>query len=90
MPRGQRVLNNLIFEETNKSLRRGRSEEFIRNRNECLLYRYYYYYSKINRLRYEDVLEVLSNEFFLASRTITDLLGDNSELVKTIFRINIL
>jgi hypothetical protein len=86
MPRGQRIFNKLIEADKNqKLLRRGRSEVFIANRNECLLYRYYYY-AKIKRFRLEHVLEAVSKEFFISDRTITNIIEAHSELRKKVFK----
>lgn len=90
MQRGKRLFDKLTGSSEGKALlskpsRRGRNEMLIENRNECLFYRFYYY-SRIKRLRYEDVLEVISNEFFLTPRTISNLIADESEYQKEVFK----
>lgn len=52
---------------------KGRNKALMHNRNILCYYRFYYY-SRIHKLRYEQVLSNLSNEFFLSVRTITDLI----------------
>jgi hypothetical protein len=90
MQRGKQLFDKLTGSSENTALlnkpsRRGRNEILIENRNECLLYRYYYY-AKIKRLRYEDVLEVVSKEFFISTRTITNILMEESEYQKKVFK----
>ena len=49
------------------------------NKRNILLVTRYYYWSEIRRLRFDDVLEILSTrEFFVESRTITNALLDYS------------
>lgn len=62
---------------------RGRSIELIKRRNTKLLYRYYYY-SKLMRVRYDDVLEKLAVEFDLTEYTISWLVGKHTEQLKEI------
>lgn len=89
MQRGRRNFNQLVDTVNDNKpqsvYKRGRSEALIINRNQCLIYRYYYY-SKIKRWRYEDVMNELSKEFFLNTRTILNHMEDQAELVKTIFK----
>lgn len=90
MQRGNQLFNKLTGSSENTALlnkpsRRGRNEILIENRNECLFYRFYYY-ARIKKLRYEDVLEVISNEFFLSPRTISNLFTDKSEYQKEVFK----
>ena len=87
MLRGQRLFNGLIDEEEPKFSRRGRNEALIKRRNECLLYRYYYY-SKIKRMRYGDVLKTVGEEFYIAPRTLSDILAEQAVSLKTIFKEN--
>ena len=65
--------------------RKGRSEELLERRNEVILYRYYYYV-KIKRMRYEDIITVLGKEFFLAERTTVDLLMKSSDELSNIYK----
>ncbi len=49
------------------------------NKRNILLVTRYYYWSEIRRLRFDDVLEILSTrEFFVEGRTITNALLDYS------------
>lgn len=87
--RGSRLFNNLMNESRNdlkeKYAKRGRNKDLVANRNECLLYRYYYY-SKLQKLRYDEVLELMGREFFLANRSITDIIMSKSESLKIVFK----
>lgn len=87
MQRGSRLFDKLINDEIEKKQqpsKRGRNENLIAERNECLIYRYYYY-SKIHRLRYADMIEKMQKEFYLSERTVADIIQVNSELVSRIF-----
>lgn len=87
--RGSRLFNKLMNESRNdlkeKHGKRGRNKNFLANRNECLLYRYYYY-SKLKKLRYDEVLELVSRDFFLANRSIRDITTAESESLKIVFK----
>ena len=93
MNRGSRSLYSSLFEEdqTNTSTlpkpeRKGRSEILIAQRNELLVYRYYYH-AKIQEKKYMKALTTLEKELFLSTRTITDILSEHNaqlqELVRT-------
>lgn len=63
---------------------KGRSSRLIQRRNEYLIKRYYFWY-ELQRLRFEDVIERLSeNEVFLEEEYILRLIRDNSHLLKEI------
>lgn len=53
--------------------RPGRNEDLVRQRDELLLHRYYYYV-KIVRRQYQDTLDLLQAEFFLSQRRIVDII----------------
>jgi hypothetical protein len=58
----------------------GTGRDLLKQRNECLVDRYYFY-GKFTDKRYSKILEHLSQEFFLAQITIADLLQDNFEMI---------
>lgn len=60
----------------NASLRKGRSNKLVEKRNEYLLARYYYYHNFSDK-RYDVILEQLSEEFYLSTSTIQDLVQHN-------------
>ena len=88
MLRGKRLFEALTLddrlEQKNKTDRKGRSEEKIKDRNTCICYRYFYH-SKIKKNRYENVLELLANEFFLSERTVTTIISNESPQLKNVF-----
>jgi hypothetical protein len=60
--------------------RKGRSQDLIDQRNQLLFSRYYYY-AKIIRKQYPDILLLLRQELFIEQRTIIDTLQrHNGEL----------
>lgn len=64
---------------------RGRNPSLIKDRDITLIVRYFYW-SEIKRKRFDDVLEALGREFFLAEQTILNVLQANNELVNEVFR----
>ena len=75
--RGQQVIFNEIFTEAPvlSVSRRGRSEDLIDKRNAALIDRYFFY-GFYEKLRYDVILEKLSNEFFIAPFTIQERITD--------------
>lgn len=61
-------------------VRKGRSDDLIMKRNECLIARYYYY-GTIRGKTYEDTLNLLVREFFLSQSTILRQINTNGETV---------
>lgn len=58
---------------------RGRDKELIKLRDEAL-YRRYYYWTEIQRLRFDDALKVLSNnEFFISEERILSIIRRKSK-----------
>lgn len=53
-------------------------------RNECLIDRFYYYSSKTPRPCYNDVINILSDEFFLSPFTIPEIISDNYSILRTV------
>ncbi len=87
MPKGSRLFYKLttVNEENSKrTFKKGRNDNLIADRNECLIYRYYYY-AKVQRLRYSDVLEKMCKEFYLCERTVIDITQTKIELMNNVF-----
>jgi hypothetical protein len=61
--------------------RKGRSETLDSQRNECIIDRYLFVVNNTG-LRYDLVIKIISADFFLAERTITDLLSNNHQQLK--------
>ena len=56
---------------------KGRSSELIEKRNEALLRRYYYW-TEVQRLRFDDALKILSErEFFISIDRIMAIIREN-------------
>jgi len=59
---------------------KGRNKELVEKRDEALLRRYYYW-TEVERLRFDDTLKVLSeNEFFLSQETILSIIRKKCNL----------
>lgn len=69
--RGKNVLYSEFVgkENANKISKKGRSAELLESRDICLLYRYYYYI-KIKKFGYEESLNSLCKEFFIAKSNV--------------------
>ncbi|MEJ7821981.1 MAG: hypothetical protein WKF85_06645 [Chitinophagaceae bacterium] len=69
--RGKNAYDALFKTGENESRKysKGRNNDLVIERNECL-YGRFYFYSKMQRKRYEDVIELLSKEYFLSSSRI--------------------
>lgn len=56
---------------------KGRNKELIAKRNEALLRRYYYW-TEVQRLRFDDALKILSEqEFFISEERIMAIIREN-------------
>jgi len=65
-------------------MKKGRNKDLIELRNKKLIERYYYW-TEIKRRRFDDVLQILSrSEFFLAEKTILNIIQDNNDLFEEI------
>jgi len=58
--------------------------KLIDKKYETLFYRYYYY-SRLMKLKYADMITILENEFFISGGRIIDLVAANSGRVSEIF-----
>lgn len=83
--RGQHLFSSL-FELPplpEKTPGKGRNESLDAQRNELLLYRYYYY-GTFTGLRYSIAIQNLRNEFFLTERRIQDIMQEQAVLMRKI------
>ena len=77
--RGVNAYNSLFTagenerKKENKKCSKGRSIDLLKKRNECI-YGRFYYYSKLHKKRYEEVINLLRNEFFLTENRIVVLI----------------
>lgn len=86
MLRGSRILSEDPVKSANECLRisvKGRNSDLIKKRNNVILYRYYMY-KTFAKWNYESIIETVSEEFYLSTRTITDILTSNSQELKKI------
>lgn len=73
------------LEQPPAKMNKGRSAELIKQRNDRLVHRFYYWY-ETKRLRYDDVLRKLSTEeFFISEARIRAIISENSELLDSLF-----
>ena len=59
--------------------RRGRSETFDSQRNECLIYRYQYFGASTG-FRYEILVKIIARQFWLSEVTVVNILQLNYDL----------
>lgn len=59
--------------------RRGRSETFDSQRNECLIYRYQYF-GAATGFRYEILVKIIARQFWLSEVTVTNILTLNYDI----------
>lgn len=86
MQRGKKLFDQLILKnDENKSIKKGRSEVLLNERNKLVCYRYWYY-AKLHKKRYDEVLKLLSKEFFIAERSVTAIIINKSDFVKDVFK----
>lgn len=82
MQRGTLALFRDVFQDTAPVMqvsKTGRSAALHSKRNECLVARYYYY-GKFTDKRYDAILNILQDEFFLSSEiTLPRVLQENYE-----------
>jgi hypothetical protein len=86
--RGKRLFESVTSDEKptpTAITKKGRDVQLMKIRNTCICYRYYYY-SKIKRLRYEDVMTLLSAEFFYSPRTIINMLTAEESQLRQVFK----
>jgi hypothetical protein len=86
--RGSRTFNDLINNSgLNTTSRKGRNDNLVNRRNECLFARYYYYGYYKNKC-YEEMLKLLGGEFFLSPIRVARLIQNNTEQVLAIKQRN--
>lgn len=68
-------------------VKKGRSEDLITKRNRALICRYYYY-SRICKIKYADMLILLEAEFFLKAPSIAILFKSKADQVIDTFKSN--
>lgn len=76
MARGERILSP-VFRSKRKS------SESLRDRNECMVHRYYYY-AYLKKKHYTQCLILLHTEFYLSEPTIINILTQNISLLNEI------
>lgn len=82
--RGQLSIFQDIFKKESQSVPKQRPRNFfLPERNKALVYRYFYY-AEIHRLRYEDCLAVLEQEFYITGTRIITVLTESADLIKQV------
>lgn len=81
--RGSNVIGKLFNDDDANKHRKGRSKDLHNKRNLALAYRYYYY-SKFTKMRYEAIIEMLSNEFYITPVTLAEALQDNADTLSKV------
>jgi hypothetical protein len=85
MPKGSTSLfSEILFDYDNESLaakaEKGRSKDLIAKRNELLVDRYFFYLKNFH-YRYDHIIDLLSDEFFLSEVTIPKILSLSDNLL---------
>lgn len=82
MIRGTQTVLSL-FPNAIKTNPKGNKGIYTFDRDVCICYRYYFHY-EVARLRHDDVLSNLENEFFISASTIMTKLTDHADLLRDI------
>jgi hypothetical protein len=87
MRRGKKAIIAITDTEVKQTFitAKGRSATLIRLRNELLLARYYYY-NVILKMKYDDTLRMLEDDFFLSQNTIANTLSGKLEELRAIHK----
>lgn len=86
MLRGVRVLNEDPVKKVSECLKvksKGRNGDLLKKRNSVILYRYYLY-KTFAKWSYETIIETVSDEMYLAPRTVTTILTTQIEDLRKI------
>lgn len=88
--RGHSKIFSILTESSKSehSSQKGRSKQLIAHRDECLVYRYFFY-AKIKKLQYDDSLNMLMKEFFISKIRIIELLMINQIQLTELNKSNI-
>ncbi|WP_312340628.1 hypothetical protein [Sphingobacterium sp.] len=77
MIKGQQTITSIFIRDTPK-VSKGSAD-----RDECLCFRYYYYYVLMEK-RHDLTLEALESEFFVSQDTVTKRLTANASFLKVV------
>lgn len=78
--RGSKRFDDIFSETLSAKKQKGRNSDLLAKRNDCLLDRYFYY-GKFFGLRYDLIIQKLSEEFCLSSSTLQQIIESNLSLV---------
>ncbi len=81
--RGIRTHSNFFNDTVETKHRKGRSKTLHQSRNLAILYRYYYY-SKFTKMKYDSIMETLSNEFYISTVTLAEMISNNTEVLSKV------
>ncbi len=79
--RGQTLFNATLKDKPDEKNTRGRNRDLLLQRNQCLLSRYYYYGSCKGKY-YEEIIQLLVNEFFISAERINRIIAAHTEEIK--------
>ena len=77
---GVSLFKDIFPEPAPEVQRRGRSITFDAERNECLVSRYYFFGLKTG-LKYDMLLRIISKQFWISERTVSNILFANHHLL---------
>lgn len=76
------MFKDIVKADVAKSATKGRSESLLSKRNNCMLARFYYY-GQIRNKSFENILELMTAEFFLSTERISRIISQNAtEIMK--------
>ena len=81
---GSRILADRLENKRVVVATKGRDVNLVKRRNDAMVYRYYMYNSY--DWSYVRIIETISEEFYLTSRTVTNILTANIDALKLIKR----
>ncbi len=81
--RGSQFIFNDVFSVTKEEKhRKGRSDSLNLKRNECLIYRYCFF-AQNSGLRYELLIKIVSQDFWLSETTVRNVIAQHHSLLIT-------
>ncbi len=77
--RGKKLFNDVI--KNDSELRKGRNDELLVKRNNCMIARYYYY-GYFKEKCFEEIIQLLVADFFISPLRIARIVQENSDKIK--------
>lgn len=85
MGRGSQLYKKIFIKDKESTGRKCRNAELYIKRNELLIARFFYY-GQFTNTRYEKILDILSEEFFLTTNTIPRVIQSNQDMLTVLVK----